>query len=382
MIKIDIILPSFNKPYKYQKYQRYQIFPFPSLIGSWFPVWYNRKLLKNMGIQIRFLNFFNFKYKKLRKIVGLDNRIIGNIGKNYDSVRVTTQKAIIPILKKLRKKIEYLIYFDNGDGTGHTQFEVLPYVDRYLKKQILKDRSLYLQFLYKKRLFTDFYKKKYNLKPEGTTTKLHPINSKYEHKVGLSWNFAYRDYRPSNEINKIFYGFYRIPYLKYSTPSKNRKLLFSANYSIKTGSNLIDFQRKELFKFLKRNYKMNQNISIGRIPKKIYLKTQKNSKAIFSPYGWGELCYRDFEVFISGAALLKPDMDHLETWPNLYKKYKTYIPISWEIEEWDTQIPKILTDEDLLLDVAKNGQNLYKSLWTEQGRKIFCERFISMVSPS
>lgn len=104
MIKIDIILPSFNKPYKYQKYQRYQIFPFPSLIGSWFPVWYNRKLLKNMGIQIRFLNFFNFKYKKLRKIVGLDNRIIGNIGKNYDSVRVTTQKAIIPILKKLRKK--------------------------------------------------------------------------------------------------------------------------------------------------------------------------------------------------------------------------------------------------------------------------------------
>lgn len=127
---------------------------------------------------------------------------------------------------------------------------------------------------------------------------------------------------------------------------------------------------------------MNQNISIGRIPKKIYLKTQKNSKAIFSPYGWGELCYRDFEVFISGAALLKPDMDHLETWPNLYKKYKTYIPISWEIEEWDTQIPKILTDEDLLLDVAKNGQNLYKSLWTEQGRKIFCERFISMVSPS
>ena len=34
-------------------------------------------------------------------------------------------------------------------------------------------------------------------------------------------------------------------------------------------------------------------------------------------------------------------MDHLETWPNIYEKYKTYIPISWEIEDWETQIHNI-----------------------------------------
>ena len=150
-MKIDIILPSFNKPQKYQKYQKLQKFtPFPSFVGSWFPVWYNRKQLKKMGLKIRFINFFNMNYKKLRESVGLDNRIIGNLGKNYGKVRITTQKAIIPILKKIRMNVEHIIYFDNGDGTGHTQFEVLPYVNRYLKKQILKDRSLYSNFLIKK----------------------------------------------------------------------------------------------------------------------------------------------------------------------------------------------------------------------------------------
>lgn len=381
MLKIDIILPSFNKPEKYQKYQRYQIFPFPSLIGSWFPVWYNRKQLENMGLDIRFLNFFNLKYKKLRKIVGLDNRIISNLGRNYGKVRITTQKAIIPILKKIRNRAEHINYFDNGDGTGHTQFEVLPFVDRYLKKQILKDRSLYSKFLYKKRLFSDYYKNEYNLEPEGTTSLLHPIDHKYEHKIGISWNFALRDYRSSNQINKIFFGFSKLPSLKYYSPNKNRKLLFSANYSIKTGSNLIDFQRKELLKFLKMKYEMNRNVSIGRVPKKIYLNTQKNSKAIFSPFGWGELCYRDFEVFISGAALIKPNVDHLETWPNLYKKNKTYIPLSWKIDDWETQIPNILNDDNLLLNVAINGQNSYRNLWTQQGRRIFCKRFLNMITP-
>ncbi|MFX1393677.1 MAG: hypothetical protein ACFFAH_08885 [Promethearchaeota archaeon] len=380
-MKIDIIVPSFNKPEKYQKYQKYQMFPFPSLIGSWFPVWYNRKLLKNMGLNIRFLNFWNLNFKKLYKIVGFDSRIIGNLGRNYETVRVTTQKAIIPILKNFRKNTEFLLYWDNGDSSMHTQFEVLPYVDRYLKKQILKDHSLYSKFLYKKRLFTDFYKKKYNLENEGTTSTLHPISQEYEHKVGLSWNFAYRDYRSFNQVNRIFYGFSKKPQLKYFTPDKNRKLLFSANYSIKTGSNLIDFQRKELQKFLKKKYGKDKDVSIGRIPKKKYLNTQKNSKAIFSPFGWGELCYRDFEIYISGAALIKPNVDHLETWPNLYRKYKTYIPLSWEIEKWEHEIPDILNDEDLLLKVAINGQNSYKDIWTKKGRLVFCKRFIKMITP-
>jgi hypothetical protein len=123
------------------------------------------------------------------------------------------------------------------------------------------------------------------------------------------------------------------------------------------------------------------NVSLGKIPKRKYLATMRSSKAIVSPYGWGEICYRDFETFISGAALIKPDMDHLDTWPNLYKKDETYISIPWKIEEWNNAFSEILSDEKNLLEVAKNGQNLFKKIWSQKGNEAFCNHFVKMVSP-
>ena len=30
-----------------------------------------------------------------------------------------------------------------------------------------------------------------------------------------------------------------------------------------------------------------------------------------SPFGFGEICYRDFEAMLNGACLIKPDVSHL-----------------------------------------------------------------------
>ena len=75
-------------------------------------------------------------------------------------------------------------------------------------------------------------------------------------------------------------------------------------------------------------------------------------------------------------------MDHLETWPDIYKNNETYIPISWKIEDWEEEIPKILANKENLLKIAKNGQIEYKKFWSEKGKKLFCERFINMITPS
>ncbi|MEJ2250738.1 MAG: hypothetical protein P8Y97_13930 [Candidatus Lokiarchaeota archaeon] len=106
----------------------------------------------------------------------------------------------------------------------------------------------------------------------------------------------------------------------------------------------------------------------------------ETSKAILSPFGWGGICYRDFEALIYGAALVKPNMDYLNTWPNIYKKNETYIPLSWEIEEWEKEILKILEDEENLARVGKKGQDLYKDIISEKGLNSFCKRFKNLVS--
>jgi len=386
LIDVDLIIPSiisYQKYPQFQKFQKIQVFQklaLPAWTGNWYPVWYNLKNLENRGIKIKFLNYQNLK-RNISKIVGFDSRIINNLIMKYGSVKKTLKNGIIPLLKKLNKRVDYLIYFDNADSTGQFHSEVLPYVDIYFKKQLLKDRSLYSENLSGKRLFTDFYTKNYDFEVKTSSTRGDEFISRFKDKIALSWNFALKDYRYSNLISRFLYGFTRKNNLKFYKPSKDRKLILSANFTIKPTYNLIYFQRNQLLQILKEKYGTKSNVSLGKIPKKNYLLTMRSSKAIVSPYGWGEVCYRDFETFIAGAALIKPDMDHLDTWPNLYKKDETYISIPWKIEEWSNAFSEILSEENFLLDVAKKGQESYKKIWTNEGNEAFCNHFIKMITP-
>ncbi len=91
------------------------------------------------------------------------------------------------------------------------------------------------------------------------------------------------------------------------------------------------------------------------------------------------MCLRDFEAFISGATLIKPDMDHVQTWPNIYKKNVTYISIPWKIENWNEVIEEIINNKKLLLQVARRGQIEYKKLWSINGMQEFCNHFINLI---
>jgi len=297
MINVDIVIPSiisYQKYPKFQKFQKIQLFQnlsLPSWMGNWFPVWYNLKNLKRKyGVKIRFLNYLSVKHKKLESIVVFDSRIINNLIMKYDSVRKTTRNEIIPILKSLRKKTETLLFFDNADNPGYLHHDVLPYVDIYFKKQLFKDFSLYSKPLYKKRIFSDFYARNYNMKEENIYIPEFKLELKDQKKMSLSWNFALKDYRSSNILNKFLYGLIRTNSLRFYKPSINRKMILAANYTVRNSYNLVYFQRNQLLKILKEMYKSNPRYSLGKIPKKQYLKTMRSSKAIISPFGWGEIC--------------------------------------------------------------------------------------------
>lgn len=387
MIKVDLIIPSILSYHKYPKFKKidkllfFQKYSLPSWNGNWYPIWYNLKNLKKKGVKIRFLNYLNFNHKSLSNIVGFDSRIINNLIIKYGSIKETLRNGIIPLLEQLKKKVDYLLFFDNADSTGHFHYEVFSYVDRYFKKQLLKDRTLYTKPLYRKRLFTDFYASNYFSDKKEYTRNEHILDLKYQQKLGLSWNFALKDYRYSTILSRFLYGLTRKNNLNFHKPNINREITLAANFTIKPLHELVYFQRNQLLKILKKMYQSNPKISLGKIPKNIYIKTMRSSKAIISPYGWGEICYRDFETYLAGAALIKPNMDHIDTWPNIYKKYETYIPIPWKIEEWEKLIPNILSDEQLLLKVAYNGQKSFKKIWTREGNEIFCDHFIEMVNP-
>jgi hypothetical protein len=80
---------------------------------------------------------------------------------------------------------------------------------------------------------------------------------------------------------------------------------------------------------------------------------------VLSPFGWGEVCFRDFEAIISGALLLKPDMSHLRTWPDVYVPNETYIPLAWDGQDLRDKVDYYLTHTAERERIARNAWDRY-----------------------
>ena len=71
----------------------------------------------------------------------------------------------------------------------------------------------------------------------------------------------------------------------------------------------------------------------GRVSQRVYRAELQRSRLVLSPFGWGEINLRDYETFIAGAAAVKPDMSHLETWPDLFRSGETIVTHRWDLTD-------------------------------------------------
>lgn len=75
--------------------------------------------------------------------------------------------------------------------------------------------------------------------------------------------------------------------------------------------------------------KLNDKYKVitGKFPFEVYANHVINSKFSLSPFGMGEVCFRDFEIMLLGSCLIKPNMSKVNTIPNIYTP-DTYVPTS------------------------------------------------------
>ena len=76
-----------------------------------------------------------------------------------------------------------------------------------------------------------------------------------------------------------------------------------------------------------------------------FLTELAQSKVCFSPFGYGEVCWRDFEAVMSGAVLLKQDMSHVETAPDIFEDGETYVGLRWDLADFDDKLHWLLRDD-------------------------------------
>ena len=371
MLKVDIFV---NPKLLYTPTTRY----FWDL--HWFPVRFFRKEIKKSGIDIHFKSWRSFSYDKMGDIICFSSYFFFNHRRvpypMKDATRHKHRMGPFKCLEELKKREKKIIWFDMWDGPEALADAVLDYVDKYYKKQLFKDLSLYK----KEKIFrhhSGFYIRKYNTKTpdELISHSFRPPSNQNLSKLALSWNFAFHDYRHLGR-SKLTYAIYKLnDYkmdLKFKPPRKINEYKLSARFSPR------NFQRKKFIEFLKNRFPKDK-IGMGFIPRKLYFEELHNTDAVLSPFGYGEPCFRDIEAFIAGSAMIKPDMDHIETWPDIYRDQETYISIPWEIEKWKDTIPEILDDHKLLYEVAKNGQEMYKKIWEKEGILKFVNHFKSLI---
>jgi hypothetical protein len=83
-----------------------------------------------------------------------------------------------------------------------------------------------------------------------------------------------------------------------------------------------------------------------------------------SPFGMGEVCFRDFEIIQFGSIMIKPNMEKVITYPNIYIPYETYVPCNADWSNLNEQIQYVLDNYNECKDIAENARQIMKKSFT------------------
>ena len=138
--------------------------------------------------------------------------------------------------------------------------------------------------------------------------------------------------------------------------------------NVKKGHPINDYHRNLLINAIKKyNIKFKfSDYSCDSIEYSKYKKLLEDTAVSPSPYGLGEICYRDFEILFAGSVLIKPNMDHLKTWPNIYKPMETYIPCKWDFSDLEEKVSWVFNNISEAQNIANSGQDLIKDFIIKQ----------------
>ena len=286
------------------------------------------------------------------------------------------QDDCIAELNFLRKRFARIVYFDDSAAVSYIMFNIIDYVDQYWVRGLLTDLSVYHSPLYGGRTYTDYYHQHYSVVDHFPTISPTCVSFPH-HKIKVAWNIGAGSFPfSSSHFLSVYHSYIKkfscllaiasaiplvskiVRYYYYSMISVlNKPLQFmpqkfsvNARFTYKAYSSTVGYQRRSLL----TSISSLSNFHTNRLPSSLYLSGLDNDFAVLSPFGWGEVCYRDFESVLFGKLLIKPSMSHIQTWPNIYTDNTCYL------FDWDCTDFKLLNNPDYLCS-SKNFERISHS---------------------
>lgn len=205
----------------------------------------------------------------------------------------------------------------------------------YVKKQALRDFSQYNQPTQGHTNLSDYYSKRFGLHLPVTTFEV-----------------------PQTFKDKLVFGagFENSPRILSMLRSKPRQRSIDLHARVQAnGTDWYTAMRDEAHRAamsLRGNVARN-----GRVSHRAYRRELLSSRMCFSPFGYGEVCWRDYEAMAAGAVVLKPNMDHLQLADDVFTK-QTYLPLRWDLSDLVDVVEASMEDGKLLDRLSANARDM------------------------
>lgn len=244
-----------------------------------------------------------------------------------------------------------LILLDTFDQTSSPFFDALQYVDAYFKSQVYSRVADYSRPYAGGYVVADWVHIHLGAELAGWDFGSQiPVGC--EPKLRCGWNMgASRYYRWLCRLSRVCGRDWRKRPIflncRFSLPERQRVRNWEWYHDYRRFCALQAAARRDAFT-------ITSNQPLKRLK---YIQELWCSRVVFSPFGWGEVCFRDFEAVACGAVLLKPDMSHLRTQPDVYESWVTYVPVDWDLGNLAERCQWILdhpAESERMVETAQN----------------------------
>lgn len=212
-----------------------------------------------------------------------------------------------------------------------------PYVDVYIKKQTYRDFAAFSRPTLGDTNLNDYYARRFAIADEP---QQHIPPPGFARKLRLGANFYL-----SPQMVDLFLG---------QVPSPQRRDIDLHARIAVNGTPWYRAMRQEAKDAVGALRGLNIAAE-GRVRRHKFFRELARSKVCFSPFGYGEICWRDYEAFATGATLIKPDISHLAVAPDIFIPDETYVSVRWDLEDFEAKLRQTLREDDKRHTLARNA---------------------------
>lgn len=268
---------------------------------------------------------------------GLDGATTVCFQTNFDVSEAELQRLLGTI--RARNPEAQLVYLDWFAPTDLRLAERLSdHVALYVKKHVFADLSRYGEVTLGDTNLTDYYARRFGLEMPETRFAVPPG---FLDKLLVGPSFATADFMIGTFAGPAPLG------------GSDRPIDIHARLAVQ-GTDWYQMMRAESVTAVTalKDVQSLTETGVGQVQ---YLRELQHAKLCFSPFGYGEVCWRDFEAVANGAVLLKPDMSHIRTEPDIFRPGETYMPLAWDLSDFEEKVRWLLADEALRAWLARNA---------------------------